>query len=135
MGKHIINEKDGKTMRKLSFKGRCIKRQFEKCKGICRTYDDVQTAFAQWLQDSEEIVSFQCNVLLEGVENDLYTTDFVAIRKDGTRMVWECVWRKNLSRPTTAKLLDISRNYWLSQGVTDWGIVVDKKEAASHEGK
>ena len=34
---------------------------------------------------------------------------------------------------TYTKLLDISRNYWLSHGVKDWGIVIEKE--ALDEGK
>ena len=33
-----------------------------------------------------------------------------------------------LLKPMTAKLLDISRNYWLSKGITDWGIVLGECE-------
>ena len=43
-------------------------------------------------------------------------------------MIRECVFRKHLTKPMTAKLLDESRNYWRRRGVTDWGIVVDKKK-------
>lgn len=28
----------------------------------------------------------------------------------------------------TVKLLDISREYWLSRGVSDWGLVVDAEK-------
>lgn len=41
-------------------------------------------------------------------------------------MVRECVKRKLVARPMTAKLLDVSRIYWLRRGVVDWGIVVDE---------
>ncbi len=34
----------------------------------------------------------------------------------------------------TAKLLDASRDYWRRRRVTDWGIVVEKKETAEGEG-
>ena len=115
-------------MRKLHYKGRCTKKTLSKCKDICRTYDKIQTAFADWLQENEEIVSFQCNVKIEIGVKDPYTTDFYAEKKDGTVLVRECVWRKNLSRPTTCRLLDLSRNYWLSQGVEDWGIVIEKED-------
>ena len=111
-------------MRKLHYKGRCTKKTLSKCKDICRTYDKIQTAFADWLQENEEIVSFQCNVKIEIGVKDPYTTDFYAEKKDGTVLVRECVWRKNLSRPTTCRLLDLSRNYWLSHGVEDWGIMI-----------
>ena len=119
-----IGKKNGKTfgkthykakgcyeMRKLHYKGRCTKRRLSKCKDICRTYDKIQTSFADWLQGNDGIVSFQCNDKIESNSEDQYTSDFCAEKKDGSVMVRECVWRKNLSRPTTAKLLDISRNY------------------------
>ena len=37
----------------------------------------------------------------------------------------ECVQRSHLTNPMTVKLLDISREYWLRHGVTDWGLVID----------
>lgn len=49
------------------------------------------------------------------------------MKEDGDLMVRECVERKYLTKPLTAKLLDTSRQYWLRQGVTDWGIVVEKE--------
>lgn len=115
-------------MRKRNYKGRCTKQKLSKCKDVCRTYDKIQTAFADMLQEDEKIVSFRCNVLIESPEGDQFTTDFTAVKTDGSTMARECVRRKNLSRPTTAKLLDLSRHYWLSRGVTDWGIVVEKEE-------
>lgn len=44
-------------------------------------------------------------------------------------MIRECVERSKLTRPLTCKLLDASRNYWLSHGITDWGIVIEKEAA------
>ena len=40
-------------------------------------------------------------------------------------MVRECIYRKSITRPSTIKLLDEVRNYWISRGVEDWGIVID----------
>ena len=114
-------------MRKLHYKGRCTRRKLSKCKDICRTYDKVQTVYADWLQANEDIVSFECNIKMEGVCNDQYTSDFLAVKSDGTKIARECVWRKNLSRPTTAQLLDVSRNYWIAHGIEDWGLVIDKE--------
>lgn len=115
------------SMRKVNYKGRCTKRKLSKCKGICRTFDEIQKKAADLLQESDEINEFRCNVCLEGIENNLYMSDLVAEKNDGTTMVRECVWRKNLSKPMTAHLLDISRNYWLAHGVEDWGIVIEKE--------
>jgi hypothetical protein len=41
-------------------------------------------------------------------------------------MVRECVEKEKLLKPLTAKMLDISRIYWLSKGVVDWGIVLNE---------
>ena len=80
------------------------------------------------LQKDENVASFECNVLLKGIADDLYTSDFVIKMFDGTTRVRECVWRINLQRPSYTKLLDDSRNYWLSHGVDDWGIVIEKED-------
>ena len=120
-------------MRKANYKGRCTKRKLTKCHDICRTYDDLQTKFADILQSDQNIKDFRCNVLLEGVECNQYTSDFVATKNDGAIMVRECVWRKQLSKPMTAKLLDISRNYWMDRGVEDWGIVIEKQETSDEK--
>ena len=70
-------------MRKLhyNYKGRCTKRKLSKCKDICRTYDAVQTSFAEWLQENDEIASFQCNVKIENDSIDQYTSDFYAEKR------------------------------------------------------
>ena len=120
-------------MRKTNYKGRCTKRALSKCVGICRTYDALQEKAADLLQSDDNIASFRCNVCLEDIEDNTYMSDLVATKKDGTALVRECVWQKNLGKPLTAKLLDISRNYWLTRGVEDWGIVIEKE--ASDESK
>jgi len=109
-------------MKKANYKGRCEKRRVSKCRDVCRTYSKIQFAFVDVLEENGEVVSFECNVKLSGVENGMYCTDFVAKKKDGSTMVRKCVWRFNLSKPSYTKLLDISRNYWLAKGVEDWGI-------------
>ncbi len=42
-------------MRKRNYKGRCEKRSISKCKEICRTYDSIQYAYADVLQQNEDI--------------------------------------------------------------------------------
>ena len=111
-------------MRKKNYKGRCEKRILSKCKGVCRTYDDIQFAYAELLQNFEDIREFQCNVELDGLE---YTTDFLCTTINDDFLVRECVLRKHLSKPMTVKMLDLSREYWLKHGVTDWGIVVNEE--------
>ena len=111
-------------MRKNDFKGRCEKKKLSKCKVVCKTYDPIQSAYADMLQADNNIKEIKCNVLL--VDTD-YTTDFVCVKKDNEIMVRECVSRTHLTKPMTIKLLDISREYWLKRGVTDWGLVINEE--------
>ena len=114
-------------MRKKNFKGRCEKRMIGKCSDVCRTYDAIQYAYADLLQESEEVKEIRCNVLLDGLDVGEYTSDFVCTKTDGDLMVRECVFRKFLMKPLTVKLLDASREYWNRHGVTDWGLVIDEE--------
>ena len=120
-------------MKRVNFKGRCEKRKVSKCVDVCRIYSKIQSAFVDILEKDDGIASFECNVRLKGVADDMYTTDIVAKKNDGSIMVRECVWRFNLNKPSYTKLLDISRNYWLSQGVEDWGIVIEKEGSTNDE--
>ena len=113
-------------MRTRIQKTMCVKRQLTKCKGVCRTYDDVQYAGADYINELDCVKSFECNVLLKGLAEGDYTTDFVLTMEDGEIKVFECVRREALTRPKTAKLLDASRQFWLSRGVTDWGLIVNE---------
>ena len=115
-------------MRKANFKGKCQKRSLTKCKDVCRTYDDIQSAYADVLEQREDIVDFSCNVLLDGLDIGAYTSDFVCTKANGEIMVRECLWRKHITKPMTARLLDLSRDHWFEHGVTDWGIVIDEEK-------
>ena len=113
-------------MKKVDYKGRCIKRQLSKCKDVCRSYSEMQDDYAKFLQIDDNVKAFACNVRLdEDPETESYTSDFVIKLADGTTRVRECVYRKHLERPSTARLLDLSKDYWLAKGVQDWGIVID----------
>ena len=116
------------TMRKKNYKGRCEKRSLEKFTSICKTYDPIQSAYADVLVKNKDIAEVRCNVALDGEECCEYMTDFVCIKTDRDLMVRECCQRKHLTKPQTTTLLDLSRSYWLRRGVTDWGIVVDAAE-------
>ena len=37
-------------MKKKGYKGRCEKRSLSKCVGVCRTYSDLQSAYADVLE-------------------------------------------------------------------------------------
>ena len=112
-------------MRKKNYKGRCEKRMVPKCTEVCRTYDPIQSAYADQLAADPSIQEFRCNVLLDSLEVGEYTTDFLCTKAGGDFMVRECVYRKYLTKPMTVQLLDASREYWLRHGVTDWGLVID----------
>lgn len=113
-------------MRQKNIKTRCEKRKLQKCEDICRTYDSISFSYADILAANKEIKEIRCNVLLEGLPDGDYTSDFVCVKENGDLMVRECVFRKLLTKPRTLKLLDASREFWLSRGVIDWGIVTDK---------
>ena len=115
-------------MRKKNFKGRCEKRVLNKCEGVCRTYDAIQFAYADRLEADDSIREIRVNVLLDGVEEGEFTTDFLCVKDNGELLVRECVNRKHLMKPMTVKLLDLSREYWLKRGVSDWGIAVNEEE-------
>ena len=115
-------------MRKKGFKGRCDKRTLTKCKEVCRTYDPIQYAYADKLQENADIKEIRCNVPLDGLPEGDYMSDFVCIKADNDLMVRECVQRKFLLKPLTVRLLDTSREYWHRHGVSDWGIVIDAEE-------
>lgn len=122
-------------MKKKGYKGtRCEKRTMSKCAdGVARTYNAIESKYAEKLEADPDIREFHCQVLLDGLELGEYCSDFVAVKVDGDLRVRECVYRKYLIKPMTAKLLDASRDYWMRRGVTDWGIVIEKKEDADGE--
>lgn len=122
-------------MKKKSYRGTsCEKRTMSKCAdGVVRTYNVIESRYADKLEENPDVEEFRCQVLLEGLEMGEYCSDFVASKMDGDLMIRECVFRKHLTKPMTARLLDASRIYWRRRGVTDWGIVVEKKEAADGE--
>ena len=70
-------------MRKKGFKGRTEKRVVGKCKGVFRAYDEIQSGYADMLQADDGIIEIRCNVLLDGLDEGEYTSDFVCIKTDG----------------------------------------------------
>jgi len=83
-------------MRKKNYKGRCEKRVLSKCIGICRTYDALQYAYADLLEENEEVKEFQCNVPLS---TEAYTTDFYC------EMDKEMLWSGNVYKENYALLV------------------------------
>jgi len=122
------SQKEGFSVRKKGYKGRCEKRVISKCEGVFRSYDPIQSVYADMLQADDSIREIRCNVPLDGLEEGEYTSDFLCIKSDGDMMIRECVQRKLLTKPMTIKLLDASREYWLRHGVTDWGLVINAEK-------
>ena len=116
-------------MRNSNTRARCNKRQLSKAKGVVRTYNEVQDRFADILEKDSSIRDFICNYPLSdfSIEDGKYTSDFYCTTNNGEIMVYECCFRRYITKPLTAKLLDASRNYWLKRGV-DWRLVVDAEE-------
>jgi hypothetical protein len=100
-----------------------------KCKGVVKTYNDLQYAFANILEKDATIKEFVCNYPLSDfpITDGKYTTDFYCTTTEGEVIVYECCFRKHITKPLTAKLLDESRNYWLKRGV-DWRLVIDAEK-------
>lgn len=124
-------------MRKKVTKERCAKLWLNKCEKVCHLYDKVQRAWAEQLQRDETVKSFQVNVPLDNASGmspsgwqppEMYTTDFVIVLQDGTSAVREAEYRQNLNKPSTVDKLEYSRRYWLNRGISDWGIIVGRKE-------
>ena len=104
------------------------KKKLSKCKTIFTAYNDLQYAYGLQLEKNKDITEIRCNIQLSnclGYEH--YTTDFYCVKSDGEILVRECVYKDKLLKPMTSKMLDASRGFWLSQGITDWGIVIDAK--------
>ena len=115
-------------MRASNFKGgRVIKKSLIKSQSTVKCYDKIQVAYADILENDVDIYEIRCNVLLDGLDEGDYTSDFVCTKNNGELMVRECVFRKKLSLPRTCKLLDASKTYWARRGVTDWAIVVESE--------
>ena len=114
-------------MRKKGYKGRCEKKDLSKCQEVCRTYDAIQSNYADILQNDNDIQEIRCNVLLDGLSEGTYTSDFVCVKADGDLMVRECVFRKFLTKPMTVKLLDAYEDMD-SQPVQGETIRASKKE-------
>lgn len=111
-------------MQLKNVKVRCIKQSLPRFNGVVKTYSPLQQAAAKSLSDNSDFESIACNVESITVDGITYTTDFVCKKKDGSIVVYECVYQKHLIKPKTVKLLDESQKLWLGRGAV-WGIIVD----------
>ena len=115
-------------MRKTTSNVRMLKRKLSKCKDVCRTYNDIQEKYADLLESDESVLEFICNIPLVDFELDgSYTTDFLITKTNGDISIRECIFRDKIGKPMNVKMLDASYRYWLSRGISDWGIVVNEE--------
>ena len=106
-----------------------MKKKLKKSKTTFNAYNELQYRYGIKLDDNPDILEIQANIkLVDCPQGDSYSTDFYCVKTNGELMVRECVYKDKLFKPMTTRLLDISRNYWLSKGISDWGIVISEKE-------
>lgn len=127
-GEVLTVKKEGFVLKKKTYKGKCVKRKISKCKDVCRTYSSIEETYVDILEKDESVQEIRCHVLLDGLLEGEYTSDFVCIQTDGEIIVRECVQRGHLTKPMTIKLLDLSREYWMRRGIKDWGVVIDAEQ-------
>ena len=114
-------------MRNSKTHSQTIKCKLPKCSLVFYAYSDLQLKYGKELSTREDILEFKTNVKLEDFPlGDSFTTDFVITTTDGRTLIRECVNKNKILRPSTIRLLDASRLYWLSKNVKDWGIVIDE---------
>lgn len=102
------------------------KKKLSKCRAVFKAYNTLQFAYGDVLDSNSEIAEIKCNIPVEVSEVEgTFTTDFYCIKTNGEIFVRECVYKDKLLKPYYIKTLDASRNYWLSKGVADWGIVLN----------
>lgn len=58
-------------MRKKNYKGRCEKRIISKCKDVCKTYDAIQYAYSEVLEQDKNVKEIRCNVLLDDLQIEM----------------------------------------------------------------
>lgn len=106
-----------------------LKKKLSKCTSIFYAYNDLQYKCGDYLDANKDIAEIRCNVPIEACEVEgSFTTDFYCIKTNGEICVRECVYKEKLLRPQTITMLDASRNYWLSKGITDWGIILNESK-------
>lgn len=58
-------------MRKKGYKGRCEKKNLSKSQEVCRTYDAIQSTYADILQNDNGIQEIRCTVLMTVWQREL----------------------------------------------------------------
>lgn len=110
-------------MQSKNYHGKTVKRYLSKCKDICRTWCDLQYAYADILQNSDSVKCFEVNIPIL----DSLTSDFLILYNNGTYKALECIERKNLNKPSYISKLQQSQEYWVSRGI-EWGVITDAEK-------
>ena len=64
-------------MRRKGYRGvGCVKRSFSKCKDVCKTYDKIQTVYAEQLQNDERLIVI-CFDLLSHINSFSHSNIFI----------------------------------------------------------
>lgn len=94
-------------MKKKGYKGsRCEKRYLSKCAdGVAMTFTDIESRFADLLQEDGNIKEFRCNVLLEGFPEGEYCSDFIENDIQRAEAIKRIVDDKNLCKQTVRNYL------------------------------
>ena len=81
-------------MRNTNSKVRCEKRQMSKCNEVVRTYNDLQFAFANILENDTTVKEFICNYPLSDfpLTDGKYTSDFYCTTIEGDIVVYAIKW-------------------------------------------
>ena len=115
-------------MRKVSYKGRCEKKSLKKCKEVCRTYDSIQSKYADVLEESVDIQEIRCNVPLEGAKESDYMTDFVCVKNGGDLMVRELFATRQTYKTVKCKVVRYVKKLLDKAWCGRLGIVINAEE-------
>ena len=84
-----------------------IKGKLNKKKGVFVAFNQLQFKYGQLLDKDDEIVEIQANYSLKDFSfGNNYTSDFVCKKSNGELKIRECIYRKNIMKPSVIKLLD-----------------------------
>lgn len=115
-------------MRNVKTHTATYKKKLSKCWSVFKAYNQLQLVYGEMLDSRSDIAEIKCNVPIDCELEGNFTTDFYCVKTDGSIMIRECVYQDKLLKPFYIKTLDASRDYWLSKGIKDWGIVLNESK-------
>lgn len=128
-------------MEKKANKARDIRFHSNKNDCMMTVHSKEAKQYADNLEDDAKVKGYQANVPLENFQSKIslidirknyqqaeWTSDFLLIMQDDSVTVREVVTHEDLTKRAEIEKLELSRRYWKAAHVTDWGIVLAKKE-------